>query len=118
MRQRSERVSALIKEELGKIILRDIEFPGLLVTITDVSADEKLEGAKIAISVIPEAKSKEALTILETQAGDLQWKLLKKLNIRPMPRIRFVHDTGAEKAARVEKLLREEDNNGSLTQAS
>jgi ribosome-binding factor A len=102
---RSQRVSKLIREQLGGIIVREIEFHNALATITEVEVDKKLEHAKVKVSVIPSEKSAAALRELDRQAGCLQHLLTKKLNIKPMPRIAFEVDRGYENAARVEKKL-------------
>jgi ribosome-binding factor A len=105
MNFRSERVSKLIREELAKMIVRELEFPGALVTITEVEVDKKLEHAKVEVSVIPSSFGKGALEQLVENAGRFQHLLLKKINIKPMPRISFALDHGPENAATVEKLL-------------
>ena len=110
MNHRSERVSSLIQEELNKIISKEVEFFNCLVTITSVNVDNKLDRAVMNFSVIPSKKSEEVFRILEKAAGHLQYLLLKKLSIKPLPRISFKIDYGPEKAAEVEKLLMEEDN--------
>jgi ribosome-binding factor A len=112
MNHRPERVSSLIQEELSRIILREVELPvpGALATITDVEVDKKLEGAKVEVSVIPsDAETEKAvLGALDAAAGELQYLLMKKINIKPMPRIRFALDHGYENAAHVEKLLEDD----------
>lgn len=108
MNFRAERVSNLIREELSLMIARELEFPGALVTITEVTIDKKLELARVNVSVIPKEKEKEALKILVKECGLLQHLLLKKINIKPMPRIEFQLDKGLENAAKVEKLLLEQ----------
>jgi ribosome-binding factor A len=109
MNYRPERVSNLIQKELGKFILREAEFePGVLATITYVDVDGKLNRAKVGISVIPSEKADAVLKILGNEAGKLQWFLLKKINIKPMPRIIFELDRGPERAAEVERALLEE----------
>lgn len=105
MNFRSERVSKLIREELAKIIIREVEFDGALVTITAVAVDKKLEHAKISVSVIPSASGAASLKELEKRTGALQYLLMKKINIKPMPRIAFALDRGPERAAGVEKVL-------------
>ena len=105
MNFRSERVSKLIREELAKIIIREVEFDNALVTITAVDVDKKLEHAKVNVSVIPSASGEAALKELEKRAGSLQFLLMKKINIKPMPRIVFMLDHGMENAADVEKAL-------------
>ena len=105
---RSERVQSLIREELAKIIIREMEFPGALVTITEVEVDKKLEHAKVRVSVIPSEATDRSLAALEKSAGTLQYLLTKKMNIKPMPRSAFALDRGPERAAKVEKLLNDD----------
>jgi ribosome-binding factor A len=107
MNFRSERVGKLIREELSKMILREVELPAL-VTITEVEVDKKLDGARVELSVIPAAQEENVLAILKASAGHLQYLLLRKINIKPMPRIFFDIDHGFENAALVEKLLGED----------
>jgi ribosome-binding factor A len=104
MNFRSERVGKLIREELSKMILREVELSAL-ATITEVEVDKKLEGARVKVSVIPAKAEKEVIEELAKRAGYLQHLLLKKINIKPMPRIVFEIDHGFENAAIVEKLL-------------
>lgn len=121
MNYRSQQVANLIKEELSKIILHEIEFPDLLVTITDVKVDNKLDGAVVNFSVLsmcagcpmadgchgiePSKSFEITLAILNKNRSHLQYLLMKKINIKPMPKISFKIDRGLEKAAEVEKLL-------------
>lgn len=102
---RSQRVSKLIREQLGEIIVRELDFAGALATITDVEVDKKLEHARVKVSVIPSDKGVKVFEVLDREAGRLQHLLLKKINIKPMPRIAFVIDRGYENAAQVEKQL-------------
>lgn len=102
---RSERVQSLIQEELGKIIVREVEIPDALITITEVVADKKLGYAKVNVSVIPSAAAEGALAELTKRTPWLQHLLMKKINIKPMPRIMFALDRGPENAAAVEKAL-------------
>jgi ribosome-binding factor A len=82
-----------------------MEFPNALVTITEVDVDKKLDHARVEISVIPAQFEEEVMDKLEKAAGYLQHLLLKKINIKPMPRIFFYVDHGPENAAQVEKAL-------------
>ena len=88
MNFRSLRVKNLIQTELSKIFTKDIEF-GAFVTIADIEVDSKLEEAIIKVSVIPEEKGKEVFDLLERERKALQFKLLRKMNIKPMPRLKF-----------------------------
>ena len=102
---RHERVSELIRKELGEIILRDLEFNGAIMTILEVDVTKKLDYARVHVSVLPSNKADEVLKILNSQRRALQNKLLRKINIRPMPEVQFEIDRGAEKAAEIEKVF-------------
>lgn len=102
---RSERVGSLIQEELNKIILREIEIPCALITVTQIEVSKDLDRAIVYFSVLPSDKVKETLEILNKKQPRLQYLLMKKINIKPMPRISFKIDYGPEKAAKVEKAL-------------
>ena len=104
MKHRVERINSLIKEEFGKIIAKELEFP-TLTTLTEVSVSKDFHQAVIKFSVIPSEKSGAVLKILNQNLRHLQYLLMKKINIKPMPRINFEIDYGLEKAAEVEKLL-------------
>ncbi len=107
MYQRHQRVESLIREELDKIILKELEFPGALVTVTGVEAQKDLDYAIVKVSVIPNEKEAGVLKILNKNQRHLQHLLLRKINIKPMPEIRFKIDIGLEKAAEVEKKFLE-----------
>jgi ribosome-binding factor A len=105
---RSQRVESLIQTEVSFMLARDVEFPaGALVTIVRVEVDKKMDRAKIGLSVIPASAAAEALRIVNGRARELQFKLLRKINIKPMPRLIFEIDRGPENAARVEKTALE-----------
>lgn len=108
MKHRPERVVNLIKEELSKLIARELEFPDYLTTITSVEIDKKFSRAIVNFSALPSDKFEQALKILEGSRRHLQYLLMKKINIKPMPEIVFKADRGLEVAAKVEKLLLED----------
>ena len=105
MNYRPLRVGKLIREELGMMLQRELEFPGALVTVTEAEISKKMDIAHVRVSVLPAAKAAEALKKLRAAGGDLQYKLLHKLNIKPMPQLVFEIDRGPENAAAVEKAL-------------
>src|SRR5436189_52741 len=104
MNFRNLRVSKLIREEINRLIIRELEFPGILVTVTNVLVDEKLDHAKIQVSILPAAAEPKTLKTLADTQGKFQYLLSHKLNIQPMPRIQFETDPGPRNAAQ-EKIL-------------
>jgi ribosome-binding factor A len=111
---RNERAGSVIQTELAKMIIRDIELPGGLITIVDVVVDKKMEHARVHVSVIPASMEARALRALNMKIGEFQHQLNRKMGIRPMPLILFVLDRGNLNAARVEKRLLEEEKRGGV----
>ena len=105
MNYRNLRVGKLIREEISQMILRQLEFAGALVTVTHVAVDDKLDSAKIQVSILPVEAEAKNLKILQENQGNFQHLLAHKLNIKPMPRIQFELDPGPVNAAQVEKIL-------------
>lgn len=110
MNHRPLRIAQLIRDELAKIILRELEFDGALATVTEIEVDKKLDRAMVKVSVIPSEKSAAVLKQLVAEQGRLQHELNHKLNIRPMPRLSFQIDHGIENSAKIEKDLLEESS--------
>jgi ribosome-binding factor A len=107
---RKQRVSELILAELGKIILREVEIPlGTIATIVEVDVTDKLDYARIHVSVIPSARADEALKSLNSRLPYLQHLLQRQIEIRPMPQLSFEVDRGVERAAAIEKALLDEE---------
>lgn len=111
MNHRPLRVAALIEHELGKILLREVEVPGAILTITSVEVSAKLDRALVMISVIPAEHEEKSIQEANRRRRELQHMLANRINIRPMPEVIFKIDRGSAHAARVEKLLLE-DNTG------
>lgn len=105
MRYRQEKVNSLIREELAKIILRAIEFPDSLVTITEVDTEDNMDKSVVSFSVLPPEKAGDVLKIFNRNSSRLNHLLAEKIHIKPMPRIVFEIDHSLEKAARIEKIL-------------
>jgi len=111
MRQyRDLRVANVIRDELSLLLLREVELEGAIATITEVKIDEGFAWADIFVSILPEDREVDVLHKLEHATSHLHHLLNKKMNIRPMPRIRFKLDEGLKHAAEIEKILLKENN--------
>lgn len=108
MKERIKRVNNLIKEELGKIIFKEIEFPKeILVTLTRIETSKDFSEAKVYITCYPEDKEREILKILNSRIYFIQKKLDKKLVMRKIPKIVFVKEETVVQAGKIEKILEE-----------
>ncbi len=103
---RIEKVNSLIQQELGALILKEIDiFPGILLTITRVECSNNMFQSKVFISVMPEDKFDDVLSLLGRHIWSLQQMLNKKMKMRPVPRIEFMKETKTKEAGRIDELL-------------
>ena len=106
MSKRIEQVNELIQRELGKIILREIDFPqGIMVTLTRVETSVDLGQSKVYVSCLPGGKTKSVLRILNQNIYDIQQGLNKRLKMRIIPKIFFTAERETAEAGRIEELL-------------
>jgi len=114
MSQRIQRVNQLIKKELSQILLKEFDFPkDILVTLTRVKTSIDLNEVKVCVSVIPEREIKKIIKLLNRNLRQIQQKIGERLEMRIIPKIRFVEETKTREAARIDELLekiKEEEN--------
>ncbi len=86
---RNLKMASLIREVLNELFLKDFDFNGALVTIADVEIDDKLETARVKLAILPFEKGPEAYKMVEDRRRELQYKLVRKMNVKPIPRLKF-----------------------------
>lgn len=105
MANRIEKVNSLLEREISKILIRNFDFSGSMVTLTHVETTANLIEARVYVSVLPEDKSKEIMKILNKEVRGVQQKINKNLNMRPIPKIIFVKDDQTAEAGKIEEIL-------------
>lgn len=106
MSERMKRINALIQQQLGEVILEEIEFPlGTLATITKVDTSRDLKLAKIWVTILPWDREKEVLGILIKRKTHVQHELHHRIKLRVSPKIFFHIDETEKKAQRIEDLI-------------
>ncbi len=107
MNQRILKVNKLIKQEVGKIILTECDFPrNIILTITKTETSKDLRYADVFVSVLPPDKETEIMKLLKEEIYFIQQKLNQKLCMKPLPRIKFVIDKSGEDVSRIDELIR------------
>ena len=111
MTQRILKVNKLIKQEVGKIILSEINFPAsIMVTVMKAEASKDLRYADVFISVLPFEKKEEVQEILKENIYFIQKILNKKLFMKPLPKIKFVIDESGEYVGKIDELLKKDES--------
>lgn len=101
LKRRTERVSSLIRDTIGEILLRKISDPRIdpaLVSVTRVEMPEDLMLARVFVSVIgSESQQRNALRALQHAAGRIQEELMSQISLRNTPHLEFVEDKNFKK---------------------
>lgn len=105
--RRTERVGQLLREELARLIRREIKDPRVQrVTVTDVEVSGDLRHASVYVRTLRnEPPIEEAIEGLESAEGFLRGKMGRELRLRRVPELHFEVDRTLEKARRIEELL-------------
>lgn len=105
---RSDKVAESIKEEISKIVDREIKDPRIgFVTITHVELKDNLRYAKVFFSKMGNQDEKDkALKGLENATGFIRKLVAERIELRYAPEIVFKLDESAEYSQHIEDILK------------
>ena len=111
---RVRRLGELLKEEISKIIRREVKDPRIgFVSITDVEVSGDLRHAKVFVSVYGEEKEKkDTMEGLRKANGFIRKLVGERITTYHTPEIIFRYDDSIEHGVYISKLIdevREED---------
>jgi len=109
MTQRTDRIDALLREEIGAILSRDLADPAIgFTTVTDVETAPDLSHARVWVSLIgqPEERA-ESLGALRRALPYVRHLLGERVRLRRIPELHLRVDETAERGTRVLQLLAE-----------
>jgi ribosome-binding factor A len=109
MTQRTDKIDALLREEIGAILTRDISDPAIgFTTVTDVETAPDLSRAQVWISQIGQPAERAASLAAITRALPYIRHLLGgRVRLRRIPELHVRVDETAVRGTRVLKLLAE-----------
>ena len=109
MTQRTDRIDALLREEIGAILERDVADPAIgFTTVTDVETTPDLSHARVWVSLIGQPAEREAsLAALRRAMPYVRHLLGGRVRLRRIPELHLRVDETAERGTRVLQLLSE-----------
>lgn len=108
MGERVRKINSQITQEMSALIAREVDFkPGVFVTISKVDTTDDLRYTRIFVRVFPQAEINYSLKTLEHERNTLQKLLHKKMQIKVLPKVSFVHDPTGDQVDEIERLLQE-----------
>jgi ribosome-binding factor A len=109
MTQRTNRIDELLREEIGRIVTRDIADPRVgFATITKVETTPDLRHARVWVSVIGQPKERsQTISALARAMPFVRRELGRNLRLKRIPDLHVELDEAAERGTRVLHLLDE-----------
>lgn len=113
MSVRTEKVAHLIKEEVGLLLERDYRTSQMgFVTVTKVAMSPDLRLARIYVSVLGDAKTKErTLFLLKEAKRDIRQFIGKTVRIKFTPEVAIFLDDTMDYVANIEQLIKKTHEN-------
>ncbi|MFW0862020.1 MAG: ribosome-binding factor A [Candidatus Komeilibacteria bacterium] len=106
MSERTNKLNALVQQNLNLIFIQDVEWPrDTMATITRVEVTPDLSWAFVTLSILPINKQGTVLKKLTSQLRDIQHKLNKTLQIRKAPKIKFKIDSTELESRKIDREL-------------
>jgi ribosome-binding factor A len=109
MSRRTDRIASLIREIIGGLLLSKISDPRIdpaRTSVTRVEVPEDFETAKVFISVIgTESEQRNALRALQHAAGRIQELMMRQMELRNTPVLRFALDVKFKKTLETLQMI-------------
>ncbi len=101
------RIGDQLKQELALLIQNELRDPRLgMISVIDVKVSRDLAHAEVYITAL-NAEPAEAVAALNNASGFLRSLLAKNLNLRVMPRLKFIYDISVERGRKLTALIDE-----------
>ena len=113
--QRQLRVGELVKQNLGELLIRDeAKIPFInskLITVTEVRMTPDLKTARVFVIPLGGIDTKETVKILTEYSHLVRKALSKRLDIKFLPKLKFVEDNSFEYAEKIERIIKKIKSN-------
>ena len=108
MSRRTDRINEQLREEISRVLARQIKDPRLnsVISITRVESSSDLRSAKVYISVLGnDIQRKEALEGLQSAASFLRREIRDRINMKHTPFMTYILDDSIQEADHLLRLL-------------
>jgi ribosome-binding factor A len=97
-----------MRGEIADVLLRRVKDPRIgFVTVTGVKVSPDLRHATVFVSLLDEGAVAETLAALERASGFVRAELGRRMRLKYTPELSFKHDTTPSRAAHLEAVLDE-----------
>ncbi|HOZ46723.1 MAG TPA: 30S ribosome-binding factor RbfA [Candidatus Hydrogenedentes bacterium] len=108
-RLRAERVAELIREEIGRLLIKGLKDPRIgFVSVMGVRMSPDLRYANVYVSLYgSESEQKSSLIGLECSSGWIRREVGKAIRLHHTPEIRFFSDHSLDEVYHLEDVFRQ-----------
>ena len=108
MPRRTDQLAQEIRDDVGKFLKSEIEFPAdTFVTVTRVEVSKNRRAAKVYLSSLPETSGLRALKTVRQRLYALQGAVNESLGRRHAPRLTLALDRMPRELERLDRLVRQ-----------
>jgi ribosome-binding factor A len=114
---RTDRVAQQLQREISVIVQRELKDPRIgMITVSDVEVSRDLSYAKVYVTKFDQDPDsiKLSMKLLADASGYVRSLLAKRIKLRIVPDVSFIHDTSLTEGLRISELVTravEEDEN-------
>ena len=108
MNRRIERINALLRQEVSRLLATELRDPRLssLVSVTHVETSADLGSARVYVSVLGDQSAKtNTLRGLSSASGFIRRNMRQHLSLRTVPSVAFYLDESIERGDEVLRLI-------------
>jgi ribosome-binding factor A len=104
---RTDRVSAQLRRELGTLVHQAVREHGLpSVSVSDVEVTRDMAHAKVFVTALLPETATDAVRALRELAPEMRFQLGRQLRMRHVPELHFHYDDSVDRGERIDELLR------------
>lgn len=106
---RQSKISRLIQKEAAQYFITNAtEFPGAMVSVSEVRITPDLDEARIFVSIFPTDKKETIFAAIENANKQIRYALGQKLRyqLRRIPNLVFFLDQSLDYAEKIDQLLK------------
>lgn len=104
--QRTDRLGTELRRELAVILHDVVRDPRLgMITIQEVRVAKNLAHAKVFFTCLGSESAANSALLNRTLAGFLRKELARRVRLRGIPELHFVHDESVERGAHLADLI-------------
>jgi len=108
MSDRIYKVNELLKEEVGRILLKEISPEDGVLTVTAVETTNDLRQSTVWLGYFGQSRD-EVTELLDAKSKDVQRQINRRLNLKHVPKLEYRFDQSGDYADSINRIFRNLD---------